>query len=117
MGPKNPHEQTARDWDSRTHEQTVLVIGTQEPMNGQPLSTCVPRTHEVLVMIDSGASVNVCPPLILEIHATCLRGANGKPLQEFGKRQIWPMICGQDETVRFPCGGRDEIDPECELSV
>ena len=25
---------------------------------------------------------------------TCLRGANGKPLQEYGKRQIWLKICG-----------------------
>ena len=46
-------------------------------------------------MVDSGASVNVCPKLFgnskLEQSddATCLRGANGKPLQEYGKRQIW----------------------------
>ena len=42
-------------------------------------------------MIDSGASVNVCPKwfgnskLEQSDGATCLRGANGKPLQECGK--------------------------------
>ena len=38
---------TARDWDPRTHEQTARDRD--------------PRTHESLVMVDSGASVNVCP--------------------------------------------------------
>ena len=38
---------TARNWDPRTHEQTARDWD--------------PRTHESLVMIDSGASVNVCP--------------------------------------------------------
>ena len=52
-------------------------------------------------MIDSGASVNVCPKwfgnskLEQSDGATCLRGANGKPLQENGKRQIWLKMCGQ----------------------
>ena len=47
---------------------------------------CVER-KEGLVMIDSGASVNVCPKwfgktkLEQSDGATCLRGANGKPLQ------------------------------------
>ena len=92
---------TARDWDwdPRTHEQTAREWD--------------PRTHESLVMIDSGASVNVCPKwfgnskLEQSDGATCLRGANGKPLQEYGKRQIWLK----------PCGGRDETFPECELFV
>ena len=44
--PRN-HEQTAREWDPRTHEQTAREWD--------------PRTDESLVMIDSGASVNVCP--------------------------------------------------------
>ena len=39
------HEQTARDWDPRTHDQTARDWD--------------PRTHESLVMVDSGASVNV----------------------------------------------------------
>ena len=33
--------------------------------------------------------------------ATCLRGANGKPLQEYGKRQIWLKICGQTKRYNF----------------
>ena len=66
-----------------------------------------PRTHESLVMIDSGASVNVCPKwfgiskLEQSDGATCLRGANGKPLQEYGKRQMWLNICGQTKRYDF----------------
>ena len=58
-------------------------------------------------MIDSGASVNVCPgwfgnfKLEQSDAATCLRGANGKPLQEYGKRQIWLRICGQTKRYYF----------------
>ena len=32
---------------------------------------------------------------------TCLRGANGKPLQEYGKRQIWLKICVQTKRYDF----------------
>ena len=58
-------------------------------------------------MVDSGASVNVCPKwfgnskLEQSDDATCLRGANGKPLQEYGKRQIWLKICGQMKRYDF----------------
>ena len=58
-------------------------------------------------MVDSGASVNVCPKwfgnskLEQSDDATCLKGANGKPLQEFGKRQIWLKICGQTKRYDF----------------
>ena len=58
-------------------------------------------------MIDSGASVNVCPKwfgnskLEQSDGATCLRGANGKPLQEYGKRQILLKICGQTKRYDF----------------
>ena len=61
---------------------------------------CVER-EDGLVMIDSGASDNVCPKwfgnskLEQSNGATCFRGANGKPLQEYGKQQIWLKICGQ----------------------
>ena len=78
---KIEERKTARDWD--------------------------PRTNEGLVMIDSGASVNVCPKwfgnsrLEQSDGATCLRGANGKPLQEYGKRQIWLKICGQTKRYDF----------------
>ena len=81
IGTQETHEQTARDWD--------------------------PRTNEGLVMIDSGASVNVCPKwfgnskLQQSDGATCLRGANEKPLQELGKRQIWLKICGQTKRHDF----------------
>ena len=58
-------------------------------------------------MVDSGASVNLCPKwfgnskLEQSDDATCLRGANGKPLQEYGKRQIWLKICGQTKRYDF----------------
>ena len=70
-----------------------------------------------LVMIASGASVNVSQvsgksKLQQSDGATCLIGANGKPLQECGKRQIWLRICGQ---TKRPCGERDEADLECDL--
>ena len=61
---------------------------------------CVAR-EDGLVMIDSGASVNVCPKwfgnskLEQSDGAICLRDANGKPLQEYGKRQIWLRICAK----------------------
>ena len=83
---------------------------------------CVER-EDGLVTIDSGGSVKDCPKwfgnskLEKSDGATCLRGATGKPLQEYGKRQIWLKILRSDETVRFPCGGRDETFPECKLFV
>ena len=86
-------EQTAREWDPRTQEQTAREWD--------------PRTHESLVMVDSGASVNVCPKwfgntkLEQSDDATCLRGANGKPLQEYGKRRIWLKISGQTKQYDF----------------
>ena len=58
-------------------------------------------------MIDSGASVNVCPKLFGKSMlqrsdgATRPRGADGKPLQEFGKRQIWLKIDGQTNRYDF----------------
>ena len=60
-----------------------------------------------LVMIDSGASVNVCPKwfgnskMEQSDGTTCLRGANGKPLQEYGKRQIWLKNCSQTKQYDF----------------
>ena len=67
---------------------------------------CVKR-EDGLVMIDSGAFVNVCPKWFANSKpeqsdgATCLRSANGKPLQEYGKRQIWLKICGQTKRYDF----------------
>ena len=98
-------EQTAREWDPRTQEQTSREWDprTQE----QTAREWDPRTHESLVMVDSGASVNVCPKwfgnskLEQSDDATCLKGANGKPLQEYGKRQICLKICGQTKRYDF----------------
>ena len=90
---KIKEKKTAREWDPRTQEQTAREWD--------------PRTHESLVMIDSGASVNVCPKWFGNTKreqsddATCLRGSNGKPLQEYGKRQIWLKICGQTKRYDF----------------
>ena len=62
-------EQTAREWDPRTQEQTAreLYPRTQEQTarawdprtQEQTARDWDPRTHESLVMVDSGASVNV----------------------------------------------------------
>ena len=90
---KIEEKKTAREWDPRTQEQTAREWN--------------PRAHESLVMVDSGASVNVCPKwfgnskLEQSDDATCLRGANGKPLQEYRKRQIWLKICGQTKRYDF----------------
>ena len=79
-----------------------------------------PGTHESLVMIDSGASVNVCPRWFVNSKleqydgAPCLRGANGKPLQEYGKRQILLKICGQ--TKRYDCHVVDVTKPILSVS-
>ena len=56
---KIEEKKTAREWDPRTHEQTAREWDprTQE----QTAREWDPRTHESLVMVDSGASVNVCP--------------------------------------------------------
>ena len=86
-------KKTAKKWDPRTQEQTAREWD--------------PRTHESLVMVESGASVNVCPKwfgnskLEQSDDATCLRGANGKPLQEYGKRRIWLKICSQTKRYDF----------------
>ena len=67
---------------------------------------CAER-EDGLVMIDSGASVNVCPKwfgkskLQQSDGATRLRGADGKPLQEYGKRQICLKIGGQTKRYDF----------------
>ena len=65
---------------------------------------CVER-EDGLVMIDSGASVNVCPKwfgnskLEQSDGATCLRGANGKPLQEYGEETDLDENLRSDETI------------------
>ena len=81
---KIEERKSARDWDPRTHEQTARE--------------CDPRTHESLVMIDRWFGNS---KLEKSDGATCLRGANGKPLQEYGKRQIWLKICAQTKRYDF----------------
>ena len=55
-------------------------------------------SEDGLVMIVSGASVNVCPKwfgkstLQKSDGSVLLRGADGRTLQDYGKRQIWLKI-------------------------
>ena len=83
---------------------------------------CVER-EDGLVMIDTGASVNVCPKwfgnskLEQSDGPTCFRSANGKPLQEYGKRQIWLKIFGQTKRYDFHMVKRDESNLVCKLLV
>ena len=105
----------ARDsWSRANHDKMVdevkvenvnaeagkdFVFTVENEINDVNLSQdgCAER-EDGMVMIDSGASVNVCPnwfgnsKLDQSDGAICLRGANGKPLQEYGKRQIWLRI-------------------------
>ena len=82
------------------------VFTVENEINDVNLSQdgCVAR-EDGLVMIDSGAFVNVCPKWFGNSKpeqsdgATCLRGAKGKPLQEYGKRQIWSQTSRSDDTV------------------
>ena len=114
----------ARDcWSRANHDKTVNEVEV-ENVNAEPgqenvntieheindvnLSQdgCVER-EDGLVMIDCGASVNVCPQwfgnskLEQSDGATCLRGANGEPLQEYGKRQICLKMCGKTNVMIF----------------
>ena len=85
-----------------------FVFTVENEINDVNLSQdgCAER-EDGLVMIDSGASVNVFPKWFgkSEVEqsddATGVRGANGKPLQEYGKRQIWLRICGQTKRYDF----------------
>ena len=122
LGGKKGH--LARDcWSRANHDKMVNEVEV-ENVNAEPVKEyvltveneindvnliqdgCVER-EDGLVMIDSGASVNVCPKwfgnskLEQSDGATCLRGANGKPLQENGNRQIWLRFCGQAKRYDF----------------
>ena len=104
----------ARDsWSRANHDKTVNEVEV-ENVNAEPQKNVFTVRNEIndvnlsqdgcaeredgLVMIDSEASVNVCPKWFGKLKleqsdgATCLRGANGKPLQEYGKRRIWLRI-------------------------
>ena len=60
-----------------------------------------------LVMFDSGASVNVCSKWFEESAleqpdgSVRLRGADGRTLQDYGKRQIWLRIGNRLKRFEF----------------
>ena len=103
---KMVNEVEVQNVDAEPGKEYVYTI--EHDVNDANLSQdgCVER-EDGLVMIDSGASVNVCPKwfgnskLEQSDGAICLRGANGKPLQEYGKRQIWLKMCGQTKRYDF----------------
>ena len=70
-----------------TIENIVKDVGSSQ--------SCCGGHEDGLVMIDSGASVNVGPKWFGEcVHeksdgSVQLRGADGRTLQDYGKRQIW----------------------------
>ena len=74
-------------------------------------------------MIDSGASVNVCPKWFGDSK---LEQSDGAILSQRcqrktvpGKRKATDLVetVLSDETILFPCGERDEADLECKLLV
>ena len=94
---KMVNEVEAENVNAETRKEFVLTIENVTSDVNSSQDGCAER-EDGLVMIDSGASANVCPKwfghseLKQSDGATCLRGANGKPLQEYGKRQIWLRI-------------------------
>ena len=80
------------------------VFAVEQEINDVNLSqdACVAR-EDGLVMVDSGASVNVCPKWFgnSKLEQSDLRGANGKLVLEYGKRQICLRICGQTKRHDF----------------
>ena len=75
-----------------------------------------------LVMIDSEASVNVChkwfgkSTLQKSDGSVLLQGADGRTLEDYGKRQIWLKIRNNLKRYDFHVVG-DEADPEHQLLV
>ena len=100
------HEVEAENANVETGTEFVFPI--ENVISDVTLSQdgCAER-EDGLVMVDSGASVNVCPKwfgkskLRQSGGATRIRGADGKPLQEYGKRQIWLKIGGQTKLYDF----------------
>ena len=83
--------------DSDAGKEFVLAIENVVKDVSSSQSGC--EVHEDgFVMIDSGASVNVCPQWLGESvleesdESVQLRGADGRTLQDYGKRQIWLKI-------------------------
>ena len=94
------NEVEAKNANTETEKEFVFTI--ENVVSDVTLSQdgCAER-EDGLVMVDSGASVNVCPKrfgkskLQQSDGATRLRAADGNSLQEYGKRQIWLKISGQ----------------------
>ena len=104
---KMVNEVKAENANAETGKESVFTI--ENVISDVSLSQdgCAER-EDGLVMIDSGASVNVCPKwfgkskLQKSGDATRLRGADGKLHQEYGERQIWFKIGGK--TKRYVLG-------------
>ena len=103
---KKVNEVEAENANAETGKEVVFTI--ENVISEVTLSRdgCAER-EDGLVMIDSGASVDVClkwfgkSKLQQSDGVTRLRGADGKPLQEYGKRQIWLKIGGQTNRCNF----------------
>ena len=92
---KDPNAEPGKEY-VYTIEDEVSVVNLSTARDWDP------RTHESLVMIDSGGPKWFGNSKLEQSDgATCLRGANGKPLQEYGKRQIWLKNCGQTKRHDF----------------
>ena len=83
--------------DSDAAKEFVFAI--DNVVKDVSLSQCGCYVNEDgLVMVDSGASVNVCPKWSGESNlqesdgSVQLRGADGRTLQDYGRRQIWLKI-------------------------
>ena len=97
----------ARDrWSRANHDKMVNEVEV-ENVNAEPGKEYVYTIEHEINDVNLSQDGCVCPKWVgnseLEQSdgATCLRGANGKPLQEYGKRQIWLKICGQTKRLNF----------------
>ena len=92
-----PRQHSGAKVDSDAAEEFVFTI--ENIVKDVSLSQSGCEGHEDgLVMIDSGASVNVCPKWFRESvleksdRPVQLRGADGGTLQDYGERKIWSGI-------------------------
>ena len=95
--------------DSDGGQEFVFAVENVVKDVGLSQSGCEEIRHG-LVMIDSGASVNVC-----RNSSTPRCGRKNTP--RLRKASNMAEDRKQLETVRLPCGGGDEADPECQLLV
>ena len=97
-----------------------FVFTTEKTVEDVSLSQSGCESHEDgLVMFDSGASVNVSPNWFEESAleqsdgSVRLRSADGRTLQDYGKRQVCLRI---GDHYDFHVAD-DKTDPECQLLV